>query len=89
MNLQEAGDAARVRHGGSSQPTGEVMADGGTLFLERGFSEATRKALEDLGHKLADTDGSFGGYQAILRDAEQGVYYGASEVRKDGQAAGY
>jgi gamma-glutamyltranspeptidase/glutathione hydrolase len=89
MNLQEAGDAARVRHGGSSQPTGEVMADGGTLFLERGFSEATRKALEDMGHKLADTDGSFGGYQAILRDAEQGVYYGASEVRKDGQAAGY
>ncbi len=89
MNLQEAGDAARVRHGGSSQPTGGVMADGGTVYLERGFSEQTRKALEDMGHRLADTDGSFGGYQAILRDAEQGVYYGASEVRKDGQAAGY
>jgi len=89
MNLQEAGDAARVRHGGSSQPTGEVMMEGGTVFMERGFSEETRRALEALGHKLEDTDGSFGGYQAILRDHEQGVYYGASEVRKDGQAAGY
>ena len=89
MNLQEAGDAARVRHGGSSQPTGEIMTDGGTVYLERGFSEATRKSLEALGHKLGDSDGSFGGYQAILRDREQGVYYGASEVRKDGQAAGY
>jgi len=89
MNLQEAGDAARVRHGGSSQPTGEIMTDGGTVYLERGFSEETRQALEELGHTLGDTDGSFGGYQAILRDGEEGVYYGASEVRKDGQAAGY
>ncbi len=89
MNLQEAGDAARVRHGGSSQPTGERMTDGGTVYLERGFSDRARKALEALGHKLGDSDGSFGGYQAILRDSEQGVYYGASEVRKDGQAAGY
>jgi gamma-glutamyltranspeptidase/glutathione hydrolase len=89
MNLQEAGDAARVRHGGSSQPTGETMTDGGTVFLEDGFSEETRRALEELGHTLGDSDGSFGGYQAILRDHEEGVYYGASEVRKDGQAAGY
>ena len=89
MNLQEAGDAARVRHGGSSQPTGQVMTDGGTVHLERGFSEDTRRALEELGHTLGDSDGSFGGYQAILRDHEVGVYYGASEVRKDGQAAGY
>jgi gamma-glutamyltranspeptidase/glutathione hydrolase len=89
MNLQEAGDAARVRHGGSSQPTGAVMADGGIVYMERSFSEETRAALEALGHKLGDTDGSFGGYQAILRDHDEGVYYGASEVRKDGQAAGY
>ena len=89
MNLQEAGDAARVRHGGSSQPTGEVMVDGGTVYLEQGFSEETRKALEEMGHTLGGSDGSFGGYQAILRDQQEGVYYGASEVRKDGQAAGY
>ena len=89
MNLQEAGDAARVRHAGSSQPTGQVMTDGGTVNLERGFGEETRRALEALGHTLGDSDGGFGGYQAILRDHDEGVYYGASEVRKDGQAAGY
>ena len=89
MNLQEAGDAARVNHQGSSQPTGEVMTDGGVLHLERGFSQATRDALEALGHTLGESDGSFGGYQAIMWDADEGVYYGASEVRKDGQAAGY
>jgi gamma-glutamyltranspeptidase/glutathione hydrolase len=89
MNLQEAGDAARLRHGGSSQPTGEVMADGGVVHLERGISAETRAALEAMGHILGESDGSFGGYQAILWDDEGGVYYGASEARKDGQAAGY
>ena len=89
MNLQEAGDAARLRHGGSSQPTGEVMADGGVVYLERGFSAETRAALEAMGHTLGESDGGFGGYQAILWDEERGVYYGASEARKDGQAAGY
>ena len=89
MNLQEAGDAARINHKGSSQPTGEVMTDGGVLHLESEFSQATRDALEALGHTLGASDGSFGGYQAIMWDDEEGVYYGASEVRKDGQAAGY
>jgi gamma-glutamyltranspeptidase/glutathione hydrolase len=89
MNLQEAGDAARVNHKGSSQPTGSVMTDGGVVHLERGFSQETRDALEARGHTLGPSDGSFGGYQAIMRDAKEGVYYGASEVRKDGQAAGY
>lgn len=89
MNLQEAGDAARVNHTGSSQPTGTTMTDGGVIHLESTFSEETRKALEAKGHKLGPSNGSFGGYQAIMWDEEQGVYYGASEVRKDGQAAGY
>lgn len=89
MNLQEAGDAARINHTGSSQPTGTTMADGGVVHLESTFSAATREALIALGHTLGDSDGSFGGYQAILWDDEEGVYYGASEVRKDGQAAGY
>ncbi len=89
MNLQEAGDAARVRHAGSSQPTGETMMDGGTVHLETGFSAETRAALEALGHRLGPSNGGFGGYQAILWDADKRVYYGASEVRKDGQAAGY
>ena len=89
MNLQEAGDAARVNHKGSSEPTGERMTDGGIVHLETGFDEEVRRKLEALGHTLGPSDGSFGGYQAIMRDDEQGVYYGASEVRKDGQAAGY
>ncbi|MGB5165220.1 MAG: gamma-glutamyltransferase [Woeseiaceae bacterium] len=89
MNLQEAGDAARVRHGGSSTPTGDVMTDGGVVRLERGFSDAVREQLRALGHKLGDSDGSFGGYQAIMWDDKEAVYYGASEARKDGQAAGY
>ena len=89
MNLQEAGDAARVNHRGSSQPTGTSMTDGGVVHLESGFSAETRTELERRGHTLGASDGSFGGYQAIMFDQEQGVYYGASEVRKDGQAAGY
>jgi gamma-glutamyltranspeptidase/glutathione hydrolase len=89
MNLQVAGDAARVNHQGSSQPTGTVMKAGGVVHLESGFSQETRAALEAKGHTLGSSDGGFGGYQAIMWDAEQGVYYGASEVRKDGQAAGY
>ena len=89
MNLQEAGDAARINHTGSSQPTGTVMTDGGVLHLEREFSTATREELERKGHTLGSSNGSFGGYQAIMFDREEGVYYGASEVRKDGQAAGY
>ena len=89
MNLQEAGDAARINHTGSSQPTGSTMSDGGVVNLESSFSEETREALKELGHTLGDSNGSFGGYQAILWDEAQGVYYGASEVRKDGHAAGY
>jgi gamma-glutamyltranspeptidase/glutathione hydrolase len=42
-----------------------------------------------MGHTLGESDGGFGGYQAIMWDKIKGVYYGASEVRKDGQAAGY
>ena len=89
MNLQEAGDAARVNHDGSSTVSGDIMTDGGVVHLENGFSEAVRAELEAMGHTLGESNGSFGGYQAIMWDREEGVYYGASEVRKDGQAAGY
>lgn len=90
MNLQEAGDAPRIQHVGSSEPTGEVMRDGGQVYLEFGFPEETERDLLKLGHNVGKTSaGSFGGYQAIRYDATNGVYYGASESRKDGQAAGY
>jgi gamma-glutamyltranspeptidase / glutathione hydrolase len=89
MNLQEAGDAPRARHDGSSEPTGEKMTDGGVVVLEVGARPETVKALEALGHKVTvANDGDFGGYQAIMRNAE-GVYFGASESRKDGAAQGY
>ncbi|WP_299979558.1 gamma-glutamyltransferase [uncultured Pseudoteredinibacter sp.] len=89
MNLQEAGDAPRILHTGSSQPTGEIMLDGGFVSLESGIKQSVRRELAKRGHVLRDSLGAFGGYQAILRDLDSGVYYGASETRKDGQAAGY
>lgn len=89
MNLQEAGDAPRIRHEGSSQPTGERMRDGGRLRLEPGYSPALLKALRSMGHRVRISRGGFGGYQAIARDAARGIWIGASESRKDGQAAGY
>ena len=89
MNLQEAGDAPRIRHEDSSQPTGERMTDGGHVLLESGFSEATVEGLVKRGHDVRRDNSGFGGYQAIRRDAKNGVYVGASESRKDGHAAGY
>ena len=89
MNLQEAGDAPRIVHTGSSQPTGEKMEDGGQVHLEQGFPYETRREMLRKGHRLQDALGVYGGYQAILYDAENNVYYGASESRKDGMAAGY
>ena len=87
MNLQEAGDAPRIRHIGSSQPTGEKMLDGGYLSLEKKFSDSEIQKLKKLGHKLQYDLGGFGGYQAIMY--KDGVYIGASESRKDGHASGY
>ncbi len=89
MNLQEAGDAPRILHVGSSEPTGTVMTRGGIVSLESGIDYKVRRDLVEMGHRLQINVGSFGGYQAIMYDGEQGVYYGASESRKDGQAAGY
>jgi gamma-glutamyltranspeptidase/glutathione hydrolase len=89
MNLQEAGDAPRMRHRGSSQPTGSTMTNGGTLYLESGFAPETLRELNKKGHRIGSGVGMFGGYQAIGVDLENQVYSGASESRKDGQAAGY
>lgn len=88
MNVQQAGDAARFSHSGSSEPIGTMMTTGGLLALESGISAETREKLRAKGHKLVDKD-FFGGYQAIQVDRVNKVYHGASEMRKDGQAAGY
>jgi gamma-glutamyltranspeptidase/glutathione hydrolase len=89
MNLQEAGDAPRIRHGGSSQPTGEVMLDGGNVWLESGYDASVVKRLRAMGHAVEQRAGGFGGYQAILFDRARKLYAGASESRKDGHAAGF
>jgi gamma-glutamyltranspeptidase/glutathione hydrolase len=91
MNLQEAGDAPRLQHDGSTEPTGQntMMSDGGVVQLESGFPYETVRGLMRLGHHVEWALGPYGGYQAIARDPDSGVYYGASESRKDGQAAGY
>ena len=88
MDIQAAGDAPRIHHTGSSEPTGEVMQDGGVLNLETGFSYDTIRQLMRMGHKIQFANGPYGGYQAIQK-AENGVYWGATETRKDGHAAGY
>ncbi|WP_408631539.1 gamma-glutamyltransferase [Marinicauda salina] len=91
LNVQEAGDAARWRHTGSTQPTDAVTEAGGrgVLQVESGVPQEVREELESRGHVVEDGDGGFGGYQAILRDPETGVYSAASEMRKDGAAQGY
>jgi len=91
MGLQEAGDAPRIQHEGDTEPEGQVapMKDGGEVELETGFAYETIRALMEKGHHVTYADGPYGGYQAIEWDAKNGVWHGASEARKDGQAAGY
>lgn len=90
MNLQEAGDAPRIQHDGSTEPAGQgtAMTDGGEVDLESGFPIETIRALMRKGHSVRFADGPYGGYQAIMVNPEGG-YVGASESRKDGMAAGY
>jgi gamma-glutamyltranspeptidase/glutathione hydrolase len=89
MNLQEAGDAPRFRHAGSSEPDGTVMNDGGTLFLENGVDAESVRELIRRGHRVSRSASEFGGYQGIWIDWERRVLIGASESRKDGCAIGY
>ncbi len=90
MNLQEAGDAPRFYHTGSSEPTGTKISGGGTLYLESGIPEEVRRELVRRGHRIASAMPIvFGGYQAVARDPVTGFWSGASESRKDGCAAGY
>jgi len=92
MGVQQSGDAARFHHDGSTEPTGlPPMKDGGILQLETGVPQSVADELTRRGHKVvyAPATGVFGGHQAILRDTYTGIYWGATEFRKDGLAAGY
>jgi gamma-glutamyltranspeptidase/glutathione hydrolase len=68
---------------------GKKSIDGGIVYLESGFSYETIRELMQRGHKIQFDLGGYGGYQAIMCDEKNKVYYGASESRKDGQAAVY
>ena len=89
MNLQEAGDAPRWDHTGGATPTGNKTINTGMIRVESGIPYTTVRGLMDRGHKVGFARGIYGGYQAILWDDISKVYHGASESRKDGQAAGY
>ena len=89
MTLQEAGDAPRIDHTGTSTPTGFDSVNSGEIRLESGFNYESIRILMNKGHKVGFALGTYGGYQAILWDDKNKVYFGASESRKDGQAAGY
>lgn len=91
LGVQEAGDAPRWRHNGSTEWATPKMRDGGTVQLESGIPYAARRELQQRGHDLraGDPEGGFGGYQAIRWDPVSKVYWGASESRKDGCAMGY
>jgi gamma-glutamyltranspeptidase/glutathione hydrolase len=89
MNIQEAGDAARWQHEGSSDYDNLKMTDGGYVEVESGVPFESVRGLTQRGHVVRIGNGGFGGYQAIARDAQNGTLIGASESRKDGHAAGY
>ncbi len=92
MNVQEAGDAARWAHVGDATPTGQPAEGAGMVMLESGFDPAVADALRSRGYKVRVTthaEGGYGGYEAIRYDAKDHVYWGATEMRRDGQVIGY
>ncbi len=90
MNVQEAGDFPRINHEGSSEPTGEIMEPtGGIIKLERGYPYEIIRELLQKGQQVGYLNGIYGGYQCIRYDPIRKVYFGGTESRKDGQAAGY
>lgn len=92
LNTQEAGDALRWMHHGSTEPTdatSELLEDGGRVQFESSIDYDVVRALRSRGHEVQIGGGFYGRYQGIKYDREHGVYIGASESRADGQAVGY
>jgi gamma-glutamyltranspeptidase/glutathione hydrolase len=65
------------------------FADATGFAVERGYSDAVRRQLADLGHKVTIPHTPIGGAQAIHVDWESGVLIAGSDPRKDGCAIGY
>jgi gamma-glutamyltranspeptidase/glutathione hydrolase len=89
MNVQDAGDAARWRHYGNAEPTGEPSLGIGKVEMESGFDAGVKAELTRRGYTIEAGTGNFGGYEAIMFDPKQRVYWGATEMRKDGEVVGY
>ena len=92
LDPQEAGDAPRWQHEGSSEPTGEPAEGVGTLFLETGVPAAVKAELTAMGWALGGPNGGFGGYQNVVRQVNgrgPWTYGAATEMRKDGIALAY
>ncbi len=89
MNVQQAGDLSRIRHLGSSTPTGKRSMGPGIVEVESGVPDHIIEELTSRGHQVRRSVGGFGGYQGILIDHKNGVLHGATEPRKDGAAVGY
>jgi len=81
MNVQEAGDAARVTH------------TAGGVHVESAVPSAARDGLIRRGHGVVETvvgtGGGYGGYQGIRIGAATGVLAAGSDIRKDGLAIGF
>ncbi|AFO89111.1 gamma-glutamyltransferase family protein [Phaeobacter inhibens] len=65
-----------------------AFADGGQLKVERGYSDAVRQELADMGHNVTIPETAIGGAQAVQIHSS-GILEGASDARKDGCALGY
>ena len=90
MSPQQATDQPRLRHVGSSSPTGSKMSDGGKLVFEKtGFPDSVKVQLAQMGHSFSNSIDSHGGYQAIWREENPRVYFGGSDPRKDGLSLSY
>jgi len=89
MDPQQAGEQPRVHHSGSSDPAGRRAEGGGIVAFESGIPDAVRLRLACMGHRIQDGDRAFGGYQGIWREDDPLRYFGGTDPRKDGCAAGF
>jgi gamma-glutamyltranspeptidase/glutathione hydrolase len=94
LDVQEAGDAPRWHHEGSSEVMGEddkSIGAPGLLRLENGVPARTRAELAAMGWRIGESDGGFGRYQCVERlgQGRDRVWAAGSEMRADGLALAY